>query len=369
MRKAYLDNIRWMTVILVVIYHVFYMYNAEGIPGTLGRITALDVQYYDLYQYIVYPWFMFVLFIVSGICAKAYLSHHSESEFMRTRTAKLLVPSTIGLFAFQFIQGLINAKVAGGFESLLQAPVIVRYLIIVVSGTGVLWFIQVLWVFSILLIPIRKIEKDCLWNACTQLDIPALVVMAVPVWAAAQVLNTPIIAVYRFGFYGAAYFLGYFVFSHEEVVERLRRHFVWVLLTALILGGVFCTVNFGKNYADAPVNRTMLFTGYAWIASLAVLGGAANYLDFETPFTRWMTRHSFGLYVFHYLGISATALLLGKSGVLPPAFVYLISLAAGFAAGFVLYELISRIPGYRWMVLGIKKTRNDRQENAPCRLK
>ena len=26
MRKYYLDNIRWMTVILVVVYHVIYMY-------------------------------------------------------------------------------------------------------------------------------------------------------------------------------------------------------------------------------------------------------------------------------------------------------------------------------------------------------
>ena len=38
MRKYYLDNIRWITVIIVVIYHVFYMYNAEGVLGGLGRI-------------------------------------------------------------------------------------------------------------------------------------------------------------------------------------------------------------------------------------------------------------------------------------------------------------------------------------------
>jgi peptidoglycan/LPS O-acetylase OafA/YrhL len=43
MRKKYLDNIRWITVILVVIYHVLYMYNAEGIPGTLGQITDLPI--------------------------------------------------------------------------------------------------------------------------------------------------------------------------------------------------------------------------------------------------------------------------------------------------------------------------------------
>ena len=54
MRKSYLDNLRWVTVVLVVIYHVLYMYNGEGIAGTLGNITNLDVQYYDAYMYLVY---------------------------------------------------------------------------------------------------------------------------------------------------------------------------------------------------------------------------------------------------------------------------------------------------------------------------
>ena len=37
MRKSYLDNLRWVTVVLVVIYHVLYMYNGEGIVGTVGN--------------------------------------------------------------------------------------------------------------------------------------------------------------------------------------------------------------------------------------------------------------------------------------------------------------------------------------------
>ena len=85
MRKYYLDNIRWMTVILVVVYHVIYMYNAEGILGGVGQITNLQVQYYDLYQYVVYPWFMPILFIVSGICSRLYLKRHTDKEFVRLR--------------------------------------------------------------------------------------------------------------------------------------------------------------------------------------------------------------------------------------------------------------------------------------------
>ena len=51
MRKYYLDNIRWVTVVLVVIYHVIYMYNGEGILGGVGKITSLDVQYYETFSY------------------------------------------------------------------------------------------------------------------------------------------------------------------------------------------------------------------------------------------------------------------------------------------------------------------------------
>ena len=50
MRKHYLDNIRWVTVVLVVIYHVLYMYNGEGVQGGLGKITEMNVQYCLLYQ-------------------------------------------------------------------------------------------------------------------------------------------------------------------------------------------------------------------------------------------------------------------------------------------------------------------------------
>lgn len=41
-RKLYLDNIRWMTVVLVVIYHVVYMFNGVqpfGVIGPSGSIS------------------------------------------------------------------------------------------------------------------------------------------------------------------------------------------------------------------------------------------------------------------------------------------------------------------------------------------
>ena len=121
----------------------------------------------------------------------------------------------------------------------------------------------------------------------------------------------------------------------------------------------FCATYFGQNYADYPVYRSPLFLLYAWFGSLAMIGGFAKFFDFETPFTKWMSSHSWGLYVFHYLGISAVALYLAKPGLIPSWAAYLLSAAAGFALAYALYFVISRIPVYRWAVLGITKKKTN----------
>ena len=268
MRKHYLDNIRWITVVIVVVYHVIYMYNAEGIPGVVGNITGLEVQYYDVFQYLTHPWFMFLLFMVSGISSRYYLSNHSDKEFLRSRTTKLLVPSTIGLFAFQFIQGYFNTRSTDAMNMMKTVPTSVAFLIMVLSGIGVLWYIQLLWVFSIVLIAIRKIERDRLWKLGSRTNIIAIILFSILVFGAAQILNTPIICVYRFGYYGMAFWLGYFVFSHDEVIEIIKKWCLPFIIAAVVLGIAFSVRYFGENYADVPVNRYPLYTFFGYLLLL-----------------------------------------------------------------------------------------------------
>lgn len=358
MRKSYIDNLRWVTVVLVVFYHVFYMYNAEGILGTLGKITDLEVQYFDLYQYIVYPWFMALLFIVSGISARYYIERHTGKEFIKSRTVKLLVPSTIGLFVFQFIQGYINVSFSEAGN--IEAPGFVKYIIYCLSGIGVLWYIQMLWLFSLVIVLIKKIDKDRFWNICRKTPFWVLILIAVLFWGAGQILNTPVIVSYRFGFYFLAYLLGYFVFSHDEVIEVTKRYFPLFAVIAVGLGTAFCIVYFGQNYADDPVYRSPLFLLYGWFGCVAMVGGFAKFFDFTNEFTKWMGSHSWGLYIFHYLGISMVALYLAKPGLVPAWGCYLLSTIAGFGLSYILYFVISKIPFFRWAVLGISKKKESK---------
>ena len=358
MRKSYIDNLRWVTVVLVIFYHVFYMYNAEGILGTLGKITDLEVQYFDLYQYIVYPWFMALLFIVSGISARYYIERHTGKEFIKSRTVKLLVPSTIGLFVFQFIQGYINVSLSEAGS--IEAPGFVKYIIYCLSGIGVLWYIQMLWLFSLVIVLIKKIDKDRFWNICRKTPFWVLILIAVLFLGAGQILNTPVIVSYRFGLYFLAYLLGYFVFSHDEVIEVTKRYFPLFAVIAVGLGTAFCIVYFGQNYADDPVYRSPLFLLYGWFGCVAMIGGFAKFFDFTNKFTKWMGSHSWGLYIFHYLGISMVALYLAKPGLVPAWGCYLLSTIAGFGLSYILYFVISKIPFFRWAVLGISKKKESK---------
>ena len=360
-RKNYLDNIRWITVVIVVLYHVLYMYNAEGVSGGIGQITKLSTQPYDIFQYLVYPWFMPVLFIVAGISSRLYLEKHTNKEFIKSRTTKLLVPSTLGLFVFQFIQGYVSMNLGDGVAALAAAgvPKFVIYFIMVATGSGVLWFVHLLWIYSVVLVLIRKIEKGKLLEVGSKAQMWLIVLLFFPIWGAAQILNAPIVSVYRFAFYFVFFMLGYYVFSNEEVMDKLKKYAVVFIVIGVALSISFAVINFiirgGSNFADKPVNRGPMFAACAYFGSLAMLSGMARFGDFSNDFTKWMSSHSFGLYVFHYLGISTVALVFAKNALLPAPLCYLLSLIAGFLFGYGLYAIISRIPFFRWAILGISK--------------
>lgn len=353
-RKIYIDNIRWITVVLVVIYHVIYMFNGVTTYGVIGPFCAFQPQ--DIFQYIVYPWFMFLLFVVSGMSARFELDAKGETGFIRKRTRKYLVPSTIGLFVFWWILGYYNMLIGGAFEAMTAVPKPVLFLIMCVSGTGPLWYIQMLWLFSVFLIWIRRIEKDRIYNLCKRTNYFVMVLLVFGVYGAALILNTPIIVVYRFGIYGLGFFIGYFIFSHDEVMDKLEKYWYVFAGVAIIIGITFVIFNWGKPYPDHEVLDTFLCNAYAWFGTLGVMAFMKKWGNFQNGFSRWMCEKSWGIYIFHYLCIAISAWYLRiYTSNLPAFLVYLIVTISGFAGALILNAVITHIPVLRWCVLGEKR--------------
>lgn len=356
MRKYYIDNIRWMTIVLVVVYHVIYMFNSMETSLVIGPITRFHGQ--DVIQYLLYPWFMVVLFLISGMCARYYLEKHTDKEFIKARTTKLLVPSTIGILVMGWMQGYISMASVNSLDTLTGTPAPLKYIILCVSGTGVLWTMQVMWILSLVLVLLRKMEKGKLLALGAKTNLVVLLLLGIAAWGAAQILNAPHIVVYRFGIYGFSFLIGYYVLSHENVTDQLTKICIPLTAIAAVLGVAYAYLYFGQNYATAPVMNCPLAVAYCWIACLGIIGGMKKYYNKTNSFFSFMTGKSFGLYVFHYLTLSATAYVLTEYTTVPGIVVYLLCAIAAFAGGILLYEMISRIPFIRWCVLGIRKEKH-----------
>ena len=374
-RKHFLDNIRWVTVLLVLFYHVIYFYNAKGVFGGIGGFY--EDQPWDCIMSMLYPWFMMLLFVVAGISSKYALDKQSNGQFIKSRTRKLLVPATIGLLVFQWMTGYFNTQVAG-VDVLTAVPQPVKHVLRAFSGIGPLWFIQDLWLFSLVIVLIKVIEKGKLHNAIGKLfqkesmgfTIALVVIGYLLVWAGAQCsISHPnpesaegLWNLYRPLAYFVPFLLGYFVFSHDAVQDRLAKIHLPLLMLALVTGTYFTIVMYGKNDTDPIVLKGWLCNLYAWFAMLAMLGCFKAWADTTSPFATYMTRSSFGVYIVHYLVVASLGYMMKRYTSLAPWMMYVILFFAVMLLSPAIYEIVRRIPFVRWCVLGVKKTEDRRKK-------
>ncbi len=350
-RKHYLDNIRWVTVVLVLVYHVFYLYNGVGVLGGIGSFSK--VQYQDAILYVIYPWFMVLLYVVAGMSARYALERKTQKEFLKERTLKLLVPSTLGVFVFQWIVGYFNILIGGGLEFI---PKFILYPICVLSGSGPLWFAHLLWIFCLFLIVVRRFDKnDKFFRFCEKSNTVVILALGLLIWGGAQVLNMPVITVYRFGVYFVAFLIGYFVLAHEKVQDRIEKIHLPLLVVAIVLAVGYVWYYFGTNFAQDACLKSFFTNVYAWIVVLAVIGCFKAWYNKTNRFTSYMTHISFGIYVLHYVVVLSSCYWLKNILNLPVLVAYIIAILMTLILSPLLYELLRRIPILRYCILGIKK--------------
>lgn len=369
MRKHWIDNLRWATVLLVLLYHVVYFYNNKGVFGGVGGFGD-GPQYQDVLMYILYPWFMPLLFLLAGIGSRYSLEKVPAGQWFKLRTRKLLVPSTIGLLVFQWMVGYFNTHV-GGTDVLAAVPQPVKYLIWSVNGIGPLWFIQDLWLFSLILLIITAIDKNGRFHSCCgkvasgKLGMALIVLLVFLFWLGEKTLIMEpramsldgLYNLYKPVFYFIVFMMGYLVFSHDKVQETLGSFWAPMMLFAAVTGSVLIITTFGQDnttprYLGSPLNNL-----YGWLMCLAMMGWFKAKFDYTGKFAGYMTKSSFGIYVVHYLVIASLGYMMCRYTSLPPFAMYLILTVAVLTISPLLYEGLHRIPFIRWCVFGEKKNR------------
>ena len=363
MRRHWIDNLRWVTVLLVLLYHVIYYYNNKGVIGGIGGFGD-GPQYQDVIMYILYPWFMPLLFILAGISARYALERHPEKEWFKVRTRKLLVPSTIGLLFFGFLTGFFNSLTVPADDALTALPLAIKYLIWTISGTGPLWFIQDLWLLSLLLLLIRKLDTlDKVWRACGNMGLIPVILMGVMFWLGHKTLvmnPDPASAeglwnLYKPIFYAIPFLMGYFIFSHDKIMELVQKAWKPAMISAVAAGTILIITTFGQNNTLPQYLCTPLNNIYGWLMCLAMMGWFKCRFDGTGHIATYMTRSSYGIYIVHYLIVNSLGYMLKVCTAMPPICMYLILTVAVFTLSPLLYEVLRRIPFLRWCVLGERR--------------
>jgi surface polysaccharide O-acyltransferase-like enzyme len=301
---------------------------------------------------------------LAGASSRYALQHRTVKEFRRERTRKLLVPSTLGLLLFGWALGLVNMKAGGGVfpEGL---PVVVKYLIAVVSGTGPLWFIQDLYVFSLLLLVVRKVldaDKVEAWLGGLSVKGVSFVLLGffllLGLLAQAQIDEVGtfdgLLNLYRPIYYFGVFLVGYYIFSSERIHDYLAARYLTFGILAVIWSVYFCVCNYGADYTSPAVLQSFSCNMYCWSMVLALWGIFNRRYNCATPFSQYMTRSSYGLYIVHMTVCTSVCLWL-KGTALPLWLIYPLALFVTFAGSVVLWEVLRRIPFVRWCLFGVKR--------------
>ena len=354
-RKHYLDNIRWITLCFVILYHVFYIFNSSGVVSNIG---VTGIKELDSICVFIYPWIMCLLFVVSGVATRYSLNNRTNKEFIKDRAKRILVPSLIGIFAYGWISGWMTnyyTNIFAGNGDMIPNPI--KYIIWSLIGIGPLWYAHFLFIASLIIVLIRKIDKKKrLDSLFSKVNLPILIILSIVVWGSSYILNTPVVTVYRWGIYLLMFLFGYYIFSNDSIIERLEKISIPLGIITLIMGIVFSIVNYGHNFSSDEFLTNIFTNIYLWFVILSAFGLSKKFLNFNNKFTNYMNKNNFSFYVLHYTVQIVIAFVLVEYVKLNNfIFNYLILILGTIIVLPIITEIIKKIPIANKLLLGISK--------------
>jgi glucans biosynthesis protein C len=159
-RLAYIDNIRWTMIAMVVLMHACVTYSGSGSWFYVERTTqdVASTLVFGIYQSFAQAFFMGLLFFIAGTLIPAAYDRKGFLRFVGDRAVRLGVPSLVFMLILNLLTNIIRDIGTGG--SVTWAELLPAYRDFVVSGrflgaSGPLWFAVALLVFSIVYAVVR----------------------------------------------------------------------------------------------------------------------------------------------------------------------------------------------------------------------
>ncbi|MBP6977364.1 MAG: acyltransferase family protein [Bacteroidales bacterium] len=359
MRLAWIDNLRALMIIFVVMIHAAVTYSGIGSWYYVENehIGMTSTLFFALIQTFTQAYFMSLLYMISGYFTRKSLERKNTLKFSSGRLYRLGVP----LLIYIFLLHPLNVKMVYPDLDLMNFYKTGILELRFFSWTGPLWFVEALLIFTIIYLLLRKIpliKREISW-APTTCNI-LLLILFITALAFVTRLFFPIgtnVTNLQLGFF-PAYIVMFFygIIAHKQglfTTMDYRKSARWLIVSLSVGFPAWLLIMF----FGGPAKGEMLIAGgmrwpaffYAlWESFICVTlifsltGIFIRRFNTQNTFQHFLSDNAFGVFVFHAPVLIAISILL-KGLVLPavPKFILVFSLAV--TASFLVSWLIRQI--------------------------
>jgi glucan biosynthesis protein C len=163
-RLFFIDNIRWLMIIFVVMTHVAVTYSNLGMWYYIepAKPDIVSLAFFGIYQSFTQAYSMGLLFLIAGYFVPGSFDRKGFSKFLSDRAMRLGVPTLIYML---LINTTINYYFLA-FEWSTTRPAVWQFFLNYIqsldflSGSGPMWFALALLIFSAAYAVFRSLQRD-----------------------------------------------------------------------------------------------------------------------------------------------------------------------------------------------------------------
>lgn len=345
MRKHYIDNLRWLILLILIPYHAAQAWNTWGEPNYVffeeNRAISSIIVFFS-------PYFMPVLFVLAGISTKLALQKRTKKEYLIERVKRLLVPLLFGTIFFMPIMTYLADK----FHSSYQDGFVEHYAVFFTKLTdwtgadggfslGQFWFLLYLLVISVVGVCVITLLNTITVKSKKTIPFWMVLVLGLPLPLLSELFS---IGGKSFAEYTYLFLIGYYVLADEEVVDKAEKN-SFLLFSVGLIATILTVYLFIWSDVKLAFLNVITKCISEWIMVIALIGLAKRYLNFGGKTSNYMNKRSFLFYIYHFIWVVLFQYILYGFVGNKTVVLFIGSVLLSYLMTFICCEISIRVPG------------------------
>lgn len=367
----YIDNLKVLLTVLVVLHHTFITYGAPGGWYYSEKTTHVAAQIpMTLFVAVNQSFFMGFFFFIAAYFTESSYYKKGALRFIIDRLKRLGIPlvfysfilsPVLSYLVYRFADGnhITYFQYLGGFHSWIDF--------------GVLWFVAALLLFSLLYAGVMLLLDNSQVLSLGQMPRTQTILLfaltltlgsylARSVFPIGWVLRPVGFQLGHFVQYIALFVLGIVASRGQwlnKVSYKMSKGFAIMVLVMIAV--VFPVIYFVKVATNSPVEtfngdgywQSLMYAGWEQFTGMfiiiALLGIAHQKWNSQTALMKMLSRYAFGVYIFHPLVLISLSMLFRPWGA-DPAVKLLFVAPMAVAGSFGFAHLLLKVPGVKAVI-------------------